>query len=198
MVSIIRANRATADTTPARIFYTNADEDAIAYFLERVEAVECITPDSIAEENRVYIISGKAEGKHRIVIVAFIWIVLIGFAFYGMPPAVYVSTVVLAFGSVLYAIVRYCTYQIRIEREGFVCRTNPFNGKYYPYSKITDCKVIRKKRKASGLLRRGIRPTRYVYYFSFMDKAGVERQIQFEKSLFELEINILMNRIKQA
>ena len=88
-------------------------------------------------------------------------------------------------------------YKIQIQKDGFYCRTTPFDGKYYKYSDIVDFKLI-EERKKFGSVRRGTRETRYFYFLIFTDMTNKTRKVFYNKALFEWEMNVLVSRIEQA
>ena len=89
-------------------------------------------------------------------------------------------------------------YKIQIQKDGFYCRTNPFDGKYYQYSEITDCKLVEERKKFGSVRNRGVRETHYFYYFVFTDANNKKHRILYNKALFEREMNVLVSRIEQA
>lgn len=93
-----------------------------------------------------------------------------------------IATICLLFNS-------YFFFQVKIEKEGFYCRTNPFNGHYYVYEKIKKCHTIRKVVRH----RRGER--RYYFFFVFVDANGKKRKFQYSEDVYEQEIRVLKERI---
>lgn len=195
----------TIDGKAVRVDFTNADVDAIKYFVKRVESTETVEHDNATEDNRVYEISGKAEGKPQVVVTAFISVIVFSLVYslvqYDLPPVTYAISIFVGLYGIGYAILRYCYYKIRIESNGFFCQTNPFNGKYYRYCEIADCRVIKEIRKVgagSHVRAGGVRTTNYVYYLIFSDNLGKRRKIMFDKALFDYEMNVLLSRAKQG
>ena len=82
-------------------------------------------------------------------------------------------------------------------RDGFYCRTNPFNGRSYKYRDIANCKLIESRKRYGSAYRRGVRETHYLDYLIFTDKTGKEHRIMYDKSLFEREMRILESRINK-
>ena len=115
----------------------------------------------------------------------------------GFPPVLYILPVVMAAVAVAVVVIHSFCYKIRIQKDGFYCRTTPFNGRYYYYHEITDCRLVEKEKKFGSALK-GTRETRYFYYFQFADGANKTHRIFYNKALFELEMKVLMCRIVQA
>lgn len=86
-------------------------------------------------------------------------------------------------------------YKILIQKDGFYCRTNPFDGKYYKYSEISNCHLTEVVQR-QGSVRNGTRRTGYSYYFTFTDSIGKPHKILYDKALFQREMEVLMERSK--
>ena len=78
--------------------------------------------------------------------------------------------------------VRYKCLDIKIDREGFVFQTGPFNRKYYQYTDIAGCKEITKRVRTGKYESGGT--TFYRDYFVFVTKDGKTRKFQYEKHLY--------------
>ena len=195
-------NYETRDGKIVRIAITGADTDAAEYLIERVEAVAFSEVTATEDDQRDITISGKVQGLTRIgILVCIIGIVLwlsFSLAREGLPPVSYVLAIIASACALVYMIVHYLFYRIDIKRDGFYCRTNPFNGQFYKYRDIASCKLIETRRKRGSVYRAGTRKTYYLYYLVFTDRSGKEHRIQYDKSLFEREINILLARMNQG
>lgn len=110
----------------------------------------------------------------------------------------YALPAIASFCALVYLVVHYLFYRIEILRDGFYCRTNPFNGRFYKYRDITNCKLIEQRKRFGSAYHHGVRKTHYLYYLIFTDKSGKERRLEYDKGLFEREINILASRMKQS
>lgn len=177
-----------------QFFY--ADEKAVNYLIKRIE----VAARKTAAEKEEYLIDGKVFGKTRIVIAIVLLIVvalidgviikLSGLAYLAIPGvAMALYILVCLVNSNLF-------FEVKIEENGFYCRTNPFNGQYYEYSKITHCerikKVVRTRRP-----RRAENP-RYYFFFAFTDTSGATRKFQFEDQIHGHEVDVLKERIEKA
>ena len=100
--------------------------------------------------------------------------------------------------SVSYQYIKKDDKEIQIQKDGFYCRTNPFDGKYYQYSEITDCKLVEERKKFGYVRGRGVRETHYFYYLIFTDATNKKHKILYNKALFEREMNVLVSRIGQT
>lgn len=73
----------------------------------------------------------------------------------------------------------YLFFQVKIEKNSFYYQTTPFNGRYYKYSEIADCRkikrVVRHRSYGNGSLHRN-----YYFYFEFTDNKG--KNINFNMS----------------
>lgn len=93
--------------------------------------------------------------------------------------------------------IRYLCFRVFIGKEGFYFQSNPFNGRYYRYSEIKNCREegLRSSRSSRSS------PTAsasYYYFFIFTDVGGKSTRFQFEKSACEREIQVLKRRIGKA
>jgi len=121
-----------------RFTVTGADSDAVRYFLKRVEAIQVVDPDNMTDDKREYNVSGKVQGTQRIAVIIFIFGIILlltnSLSEQGLSPLTYMVPIVVAMLAIALVIIHYLFYKIEIKREGFYCRTNPFDGKYYKYN----------------------------------------------------------------
>lgn len=196
----VYCNYETRDGNIVRIAITGADTDAAEYLIERVEAVAI--SDASVDDLRDHIISGKVQGIMKIAVIGGIYAIVMWLSYSlaqeGLPPISYVLPSIAAFCALVYMVLHYFFYKIEIRRDGFFCRTHPFNGQFYKYRDIANCKVIERRRRTGSVHSHGGRRTHYLYYLVFTDKSGKEHRIQYDKGLFEREINILVSRINQS
>lgn len=198
---MVYCNFETTEGRVMRFFFTGADQDAVDYLMKRVEAAE--TPDSGQEKDdgRDLVISGKVQSGARIAAVIFIFAIVLlmekALASEGLPPVLYILPVVMAAVAVALVVIHSLCYQIRIQKDGFYCRTTPFDGRYYKYREITDCHLVEKEKKFGSALK-GTRETRYFYYFLFTDGDNRTHRFFYNKALFEREMKVLISRIEQA
>ena len=90
-------------------------------------------------------------------------------------------------------------YKVQIQKDGFYCRTNPFDGRYYRYSDILDCRLVESQRKIGSRYNRGrIRKMYYFYDLKFIDRAHQTHRLPYNKSLYEGEIGELVARIERT
>ena len=172
----IYCNYETWDGKTVRIAITGADTDAANYLIKRASAVAIRDVIGMEDEQGDYIISGKAQGLTRIAVMCFIFGIIAWLSYSlakeGMPPLDYVLPLLAAFCALVYVVMHYFFYRIEIKRDGFYCRTNPFNGQFYEYRNIVNCKVVEQRKKFGSAYRKGVRKTHYMHYLIFTDKSG--------------------------
>lgn len=185
----------------SRFFFTGINIDALDYLMKRVEAVETLD-NKVKDDKREYIISGKVQGVQRIAVVVFILAILLlltnSLVEQGLPPITYMLPIIMAVVSIIVLVIHNFFYKIQIQNDGFYCRTNPFDGKYFKYTEITKCKLIEKRRKFGSVRARGVRETHYFYFLVFTDSTNKTHRILYNKALFEREMNVLISRIEQS
>lgn len=195
-------NFETNDGKISRFFFMGINSDAVDYLMERVEAAETDDNCKVKEADNEIIISGKVQGGQRLAVVIFISAILLlltnSLVKQGLPPITAMLPIVMAAVSLVIMIVHNLFYKIQIQKDGFYCRTTPFDGKYYKYSDIANCKLIEERKKFGSVRGSGTRETRYFYFFVFTDTTNETRKILYNKALFEREMNILVSRIEQA
>jgi hypothetical protein len=186
----------------SRFFFMGVNLDAVDYLMKRVEAVETTDSSGATDDGRDLVISGKVQGGIRIAVVVFILAILLllakSLAEQGLPPITYILPIAMAAVAVVVLVVHNMFYKIQIEKDSFYCRTNPFDGKYYQYSEITNCKLVEERKKFGSVRNRGVRETHYFYYLIFTDASNKKHRILYNKAVFEREMNVLVSRIEQA
>lgn len=186
----------------SRIFFMGVNLDAVDYLMKRVEAVETTDSSGATDDGRDLVISGKVQGGIRIAVVVFILAILLllakSLAEQGLPPTTYILPIAMATVAVVILVVHNMFYKIQIEKDGFYCRTNPFDGKYYQYREISNYKLIEERKKFGSVRGRGVRETHYFYYLIFTDSNNKTHKVLYNKALFEREMKVLVSRIEQA
>ena len=186
----------------SRFFFMGVNLDAVEYLMKRVESVETADSSRVTDDGRELVISGKVQGGIRIAVVVFILAILLllakSLAEQGLPPLTYILPVVVATVAVVVLVIHNMFYKIQIEKDGFYCRTNPFDGKYYQYREISNYKLIEERKKFGSVRGRGVRETHYFYYLIFTDATNKKHRILYNKALFEREMKVLVSRIEQA
>lgn len=194
-------NFETKEGKISRFFFMGINIDAVEYLIKRVETVGNVENGKEKDDNREHVISGKVQSGQRIAVAVFIFAIILlltnSLAKQGLPSTIYILPIVMAVVSIVVLIDHDLFYKIQIQKDGFYCRTTPFDGKYYKYSDIVDCKLI-EERKKFGSVRRGTRETRYFYFLIFTDMTNKTRKVFYNKALFEWEMNVLVSRIEQA
>ncbi len=195
-------NFETSDGAILRFFFTGADEKAVDYLIKQVETAKKVDKNKFIDDHREHIVSGKVQGPQRIAVVLFIFLILLlmtgAVVKEGWPPVIYVLPILLSVVAVALEMIHYFCFRILIQKDGFYCRTNPFDGKYYAFGTVRDCRLVEKRKKFGSAFRRGTRKTRYFYILVFTDSTNTTRKILYNKALFEVELNILLSRMKRG
>ena len=185
-------NFETMDGKRSRFLVLDPNLDAVDYMIERVEAVG----DSHEEDDRdrEFVIPGKRKvgGLMIFAVLLLPVLYLILFVWTSMPLILRIIPVAV----VLIPVVKVFSYglffKLMIQKDGFYCRTNPFDGRYYRYGDILDCCLVEAER---GTRRH---ETYYAYYMKFTDRANRTHRVLYDKSLYEREMNELVARIERA
>lgn len=184
-------NFETMDGKRSRFLVLDPHLDAVDYMIERVEAMG----DSHEEDDRdrEFVIPGKRKVGGLVIFSIFVFPVLyLIFRWTSMPLILRIIPVAV----VLIPVVKVFSYglffKLMIQKDGFYCRTNPFDGRYYRYGDILDCCLVEAER---GTRRH---ETYYAYYMKFTDRANRTHRVLYDKSLYEREMNELVARIERA
>ena len=181
-----------------RIPFLFADEKGVKYLIKKVNNY-CLKSVK-TEKDETYAIDGKTFGKSKLIlgllIVALIALsnifIIRKFSFVVIP-----SIVICIFA--IFLILNYnLWFKVKIEKDGFYCRTTPFNGRYYKYSEIKDCRIVEKVVKRHRYDTGTPITKSYYFFFVFYDTAGKKHVFQYEDQIHEHEINILKKRIDEA
>ena len=182
-----------------QFFY--ADEKAVNYLIRRIEASEGKSVPKANGENAEHLINGKVFGKTRIVVALVLLIIV------AILDAVIIKTtghmylavpgIVMALFILLYLVNSNMFFKVKIDAKGFYCRTNPFNGQYYEYDEITNCRKIKKVVRTRAHYNEAAE-RRYYFFFEFTDVRGRTRKFAFEDPIHGHEINVLKERIEKA
>ena len=184
-------NFETMDGKRSRFLVLDPQLDAVDYMIERVDAVG----DSREEDDRdrEFVIPGKRKVGGLVIFAVLLFPVLyLIFRWTSMPLILRIIPVAV----VLIPVVKVFSYglffKLKIQKDGFYCRTNPFDGRYYRYGDILDCCLVEAER---GTRRH---ETYYAYYMKFTDRANRTHRVLYDKSLYEREMNELVARIERA
>lgn len=182
-----------------QFFY--ADEKGVNYLIKRIESTANKETTESRKEKAEYLIDGKVFGKTRIVlsIVLLIVVAIIDAVIVKATGQMYLAVpgVVMALFILIYLINSNMFFKVKIEENGFYCRTNPFNGQYYEYAEITACKRIKKVVRTRAHYYEAAE-RRYYFFFEFTDICGRTRKFAFEDPIHGHEINVLKERIDAA
>ena len=184
-------NFETMDGKRSRFLVLDPNLDAVDYMIERVEAVGASREED--DRDREFVIPGKKKvGGLMIFAVLLLPVLYLIFRWTSMPLILRIIPVAV----VLIPVVKVFSYglffKLMIQKDGFYCRTNPFDGRYYRYGDILDCCLVEAER---GTRRH---ETYYAYYMKFTDRANRTHRVLYDKSLYEREMNELVARIERA
>ena len=180
------------DGKRSRFLVLDPQLDAVDYMIERVEAVGVSHEED--DRDREFVIPGKRKvgGLVIFAVLLFPVLYLILFVWTSMPLILRLIPV----AALLVPTVKVFSYglffKLMIQKDGFYCRTNPFDGRYYRYGDILDCCLVEAER---GTRRH---ETYYAYYMKFTDRANRTHRVLYDKSLYEREMNELVARIERA
>lgn len=182
-----------------QFFY--ADEKAVNYLIKIIEAAASKGPTEQEREKDEYVIDGKVFSKTRIVIgiVILLVVAIIDLVILKATGHLYLAVpgTVMALFILVYLINSNRYFLVKIESNGFYCRTNPFNGRYYKYCEIAHCRRIKKVVYHRYHVGDSDLPS-YFFYFEFTDRNGKKRRFQFEDPIHGHEVNVLKERIEKA
>lgn len=184
-------NFETMDGKRSRFLVLDPNLDAVDYMIERVEAVG----DSREEDDRdrEFVIPGKKKVGGLVIFSMFVFPVLyLIFRWTSMPLILRMIPFIAFLVPTVQVFSHGLFFKLKIQKDGFYCRTNPFDGRYYRYGDILDCCLVEAER---GTRRH---ETYYAYYMKFTDRANRTHRVLYDKSLYEREMNELVARIERA
>ena len=184
-------NFETMDGKRSRFLVLDPHLDAVDYMIERVEAVG----DSREEDDRdrEFVIPGKKKVGGLVIFSMFVFPVLyLIFRWTSMPLILRMIPFIAFLVPTVQVFSHGLFFKLKIQKDGFYCRTNPFDGRYYRYGDILDCCLVEAER---GTRRH---ETYYAYYMKFTDRANRTHRVLYDKSLYEREMNELVARIERA
>lgn len=184
-------NFETMDGKRSRFLVLDPQLDAVDYMIERVEAVGASREED--DRDREFVIPGKRKVGGLVIFAMLLFPVLyLIFRWTSMPLILRMIPVVVLLVSMVQIFSHGLFYKVKIQKDGFYCRTNPFDGRYYRYGDILDCCLVEAER---GTRRH---ETYYAYYMKFTDRANRTHRVLYDKSLYEREMNELVARIERA
>lgn len=194
-------NFETIEGKRARFLVLGSQIDAVDYMIERVETMGIKSEEDALDWEIV--ITGKKEAGFVVIptILSLIMLVVTVMLFlaWNLPPIVIAVPVILELMSLSQILSLGLFYKVIIQKDGFYCRTNPFDGRYYRYSDILDWRLVESQRKIGSRYNRGrIRKMYYFYDLKFVDCAHQTHRLPYNKSLYEGEIDELVARIERA
>lgn len=193
-------NFETVEGKRLRFLVTGQYDDAVDYMIERIEAAGASRGED--EFDREIVITGKKEAGFvlipTILSVLMAVVAVMIFLASNLPPILVAIPIIFELVSLSQILSLALFYKVQIQKDGFYCRTNPFDGRYYRYSDILDCRLVESQRKFGSPYKRGVRQTYYFYDMKFVDRAHQTHRLPYNKSLYEGEIDELVARIERA
>ena len=184
-------NFETMDGKRSRFLVLDPHLDAVDYMIERVEAVGASHEED--DRDREFVIPGKKKVGGLVIFSIFVFPVLyLIFRWTSMPLILRMIPFIAFLVPTVQVFSRGLFFKLKIQKDGFYCRTNPFDGRYYRYGDILDCCLVEAER---GTRRH---ETYYAYYMKFTDRANRTHRVLYDKSLYEREMNELVARIERA
>ena len=184
-------NFETMDGQRSRFLVLDPNIDAVDYMIERVEAVGASREED--DRDREFVIPGKRKVGGLVIFAMLLFPVLyLIFRWTSMPLILRMIPVAALLVPTVQVFSRGLFFKLKIQKDGFYCRTNPFDGRYYRYGDILDCCLVEAER---GTRRH---ETYYAYYMKFTDRANRTHRVLYDKSLYEREMNELVARIERA
>ena len=184
-------NFETMDGKRSRFLVLDPHLDAVDYMIERVEAVGASREED--DRDREFVIPGKRKvGGLVIFTVLLLPVLYLIFRWTSMPLILRMIPFIAFLVPTVQVFSRGLFFKLKIQKDGFYCRTNPFDGRYYRYGDILDCCLVEAER---GTRRH---ETYYAYYMKFTDCANRTHRVLYDKSLYEREMNELVARIERA
>ena len=185
-------NFETMDGKRTRFLVLDPHLDAVDYMIERVEAVGASREED--DRDREFIIPGKKKvgGLMIFAVLLLPVLYLILFVWTSMPLILRMIPFIAFLVPTVRVFSHGLFFKLKIQKDGFYCRTNPFDGRYYRYGDILDCCLVEAER---GTRRH---ETYYAYYMKFTDRANRTHRVLYDKSLYEREMNELVARIERA
>ena len=184
-------NFETMDGKRSRFLVLDPNLDAVDYMIERVEAVGASREED--DRDREFVIPGKRKVGGLVIFAVLLFPVLyLIFRWTSMPLILRIIPVAVVLIPVVKVFSHGLFFKLMIQKDGFYCRTNPFDGRYYRYGDILDCCLVEAER---GTRRH---ETYYAYYMKFTDRANRTHRVLYDKSLYEREMNELVARIERA
>ena len=194
-------NFETVEGKRLRFLVTGQYDDAVDYMIERVETAGASLREG--EFDREIVITGKTEAGFvaipTILSLLMVVVTVMMLLAWNLPPILIAIPIIFELVTLAQILSLGLFYKVQIQKDGFYYRTNPFDGRYYRYSDILDCRLVESQRQYGSRYNRGrIRKTYYFYDLKFIDSSHQTHLLPYNKSLYEGEIDELVARIERA
>lgn len=200
-------NYRTSDGRVVRFSFFPYESEGVEYLIRRVrEEGAGIVPADGNIGSREYVIDGKIYGKTSIAGALVLLVLMFAMTvpavsvknFGGVGKSILFGGVAAALIILAVTIIRYRCFVVKIGDAGFYFRSNPFNGRYFPYEEILNCRTEKRIYHHRHRLHGGTGMRLYYYYFFFTDKSGRTRKFQFQEPIFGHEAEVLKKRIENG
>ena len=194
-------NFETVEGKRMRFLVLGSQIDAVDYMIERVESMGNKSGEDDLDWEIV--ITGKKEAGFVVIptILSLIMLAVMVMLFlaWNLPPIVIAVPVILELMSLSQILSLGLFYKVIIQKDGFYCRTNPFDGRYYRYSDILDWRLVESQRKIGSRYNRGrIRKMYYFYDLKFIDRAHQTHRLPYNLSLIHISEPTRLGMISYA
>ena len=194
-------NFETVEGKRLRFLVLGSQIDAVDYMIERVETAGASRREG--EFDREIVITGKTEAGFvaipTILSLLMVVVTVMMLLAWNLPPILIAIPIIFELVTLAQILSLGLFYKVQIQKDGFYYRTNPFDGRYYRYSDILDCRPVESQRQYGSRYNRGrIRKTYYFYDLKFIDSSHQTHRLPYNKSLYEGEIDELVARIERA
>lgn len=211
----------TTDNNTHKFSFLPHDLDGVDYFLSRVNTDGNFKPNEIYDNNistynsepdKVHTYKNKewdykiCDEQNRLTIVIFLLVISVIFVALTIEQLIKRTSanLMIAFSFGLMAVtslqflirllIRFSFLKIYIGKDEFYFQSNPFNGKYYKYTDIKSCN----EKKRTSRTRGTVNDLKVSYFFTFTERNGKTKKFQFDKAVYEHEINELKERINRV
>ena len=154
-------NFETVEGKRMRFLVLGSQIDAVGYMIERVESMGNKSGEDDLDWEIV--ITGKKEAGFvlipTILSVLMAVVAVMIFLASNLPPILVAIPIIFELVSLSQILSLALFYKVQLQKDGFYCRTNPFDGRYYRYSDILDCRLVESQRKFGSPYKRGVRQT---------------------------------------
>ena len=142
-------NFETVEGKRLRFLVLGSQIDAVDYMIERVETAGASRREG--EFDHEIVITGKTEAGFVVIptILSLLMVVVTVMMLlaWNLPPILIAIPIIFELVTLAQILSLGLFYKVQIQKDGFYYRTNPFDGRYYRYSDILDCRLVESQRQ---------------------------------------------------